>query len=158
MQVKHSIKRPQRPFKLSAKLARKGQSLVEFSMMLTLIFFLLMGLLDVGRVYFSYLALQDLAGEGASYGSIYPTRKTSTDKANPDNITFRVLNGAPAGLLMDISAATVTITNSTEVGEQITVQITVDYTVLTPFIGTLVGSQTLPLSASSTSVILTNSQ
>ena len=135
----------------------QGQSLVEFSLMVIILTALLLGILDLGRAYFSFLALQDAAGEGATYAAQYPTYVTSTNSANPNNITYRVKNAAPIGTLVDWNSATVTVTNSgsTSQGQPITVTVTTSYQLITPFVGTIVGSQTLPLSAVSVAIITT---
>jgi Flp pilus assembly protein TadG len=147
---------------LSAKTARrigskgeKGQSLVEFSLMVVILTSLLLGILDIGRAYFTFMALQDAAGEGASYAAQYPTYITSSNSADPNNVTYRVKNAAPVGTLVDWSSATVSVANSgsTAQGEPITVTVTTSYQLLTPFVGTIVGSQTLPLSAESVATI-----
>src|SRR3990172_4698508 len=70
----------------------KGQSLVEFSLMIIILTSLLLGILDIGRAYFTFLALQDAAGEGASYAAQYPTYVTSSSSADPNNVTYRVKN------------------------------------------------------------------
>jgi hypothetical protein len=54
----------------------RGESLVEFSVGITILLVLLAGILDLGRAYFSYIALQDAAQEGASYASIAPSDLT----------------------------------------------------------------------------------
>lgn len=132
-----------------------GQSLVEFSLMIVILTSLLLGILDIGRAYFTFLALQDAAGEGASYAAQYPTYVTSSNSADPNNVTYRVKNAAPVGTLVDWNSATVTVANSgsTAQGQPITVTVTTNYQLLTPFVGTIVGSQTLPLSAISVATI-----
>ena len=50
----------------------QGQSLVEFAVGLVVILVILCGLLDLGRAYFIYVALEDGAGEAALYLSINP--------------------------------------------------------------------------------------
>jgi len=116
---------------------------------------LLLGILDIGRAYFTFLALQDAAGEGASYAAQYPTYVTSANSADPNNVTYRVKNAAPVGTLVDWNSATVSVTNSgsTAQSQPITVTVTTRYQLITPFVGTIVGSQTLPLSVMSVATI-----
>lgn len=136
-------------------IAQRGQSLVELTFMVIVLVWLLAGILDLGRAYFTFIALRDAAGEGAYYGSVHPTWQTSSDNADPNNITYRVKNSAPTGGLVDWSSATVTITApSPTPGNLLTVTVSYNYTLLTPFVGTIVGSQTLPLSATATAEIL----
>lgn len=127
----------------------------------TVLIALLAGVLDLGRLYFAYLALQDAAEEGAAYGSVHPLRWCADDaacpgkaNANPNNITFRARSESPSGLITwDTAAVTVTAPN-TAPGNPITVTMTYEYKLLTPVIGTIVGSQTLPLQATAVAVIL----
>ncbi len=135
--------------------AERGQSLVEFALMITLLVWLLAGILDLGRAYFTFLALRDAAGEGAYYGSIHPTWHTSANSGDPNNIEYRVKNSAPSGGLVDWSTTTVAVNApDTSPGNPIQVTATYSYTLLTPFIGAIVGSQTLPLGASAEAEIL----
>lgn len=131
-----------------------GQSLVEFTLMVSVLMILLMGVLDIGRVYFTFLAMQDAAGEGASFAALYPAWRTNADQPDPNNITYRVKNSAPTGTLVDWPSATVTVTGGTTAGSLITVTVTANFQLLTPFVGALVGSQTLPLRARSVVVVV----
>ncbi len=45
----------------------RGQSLVEMALGFMLFLFVIMGLLDLGRLFFIYIALEDSAGEAALY-------------------------------------------------------------------------------------------
>ena len=52
--------------------AERGQSLVEMSLMLVILLTILSGVIDLGRGFFSYIAIQNAAGEGALYAAINP--------------------------------------------------------------------------------------
>ena len=52
---------------------RRGQSLVEFAFMTPLALLLLLGTIDLGRLYADYIDLKQGAREGAGYGLIKPT-------------------------------------------------------------------------------------
>jgi hypothetical protein len=60
-----------KPFPTGSK-PERGQSLVEFSISAVIILILLMGVIDFGWAYFTVVALNDAAQEGATYGSICP--------------------------------------------------------------------------------------
>ena len=47
----------------------KGQALVEFALTFTLFLFLVVGIIEVGRLLFSVVAIRTAAREGARYGS-----------------------------------------------------------------------------------------
>jgi Flp pilus assembly protein TadG len=147
----------------AARRGERGQSLVEFTLMFTLLAVLLMGVLDLGRAYFTYLALKDAAAEGAYFGSVYPQcvdddgiEDDSPACAGSNNIPYRVKNTAPAGGLVDWTGAVVTVEPPLplEAGEVISVSVAAQYQLLTPFLGAIINTQTLTLTANSSAVIV----
>lgn len=50
-----------------------GQSLVELAFALPLLLLILLGTIDMGRLYFDYIEMRNAAAEGATYGSRNPT-------------------------------------------------------------------------------------
>jgi hypothetical protein len=128
--------------------SQRGQSLTEMAITLTILLTLLAGVLDIGRAYFTFLALRDAAAEGAAYGSFDPTNITE--------IEARVRRESPGGGLVDWSGVTVTTTiiGAACRGGGIEVNVVLDYLLLTPFIGAIAGTQTLPLEAAVTNTIL----
>ncbi len=161
---------------------QRGQSLVEFSFMIIILTILMLGVLDIGRAYFTYMALLDAAGEGAQFGAVNPTYwcaaadvhfdsngdgvvdgsdscPTGFSNTNPDSITYRVINTAPVGTMVDWDTAVVSVEMSDDSlpvkpGRSLTVTVTADYQLLTPFIGSLAGTQVLKLSASTSAFTL----
>jgi Flp pilus assembly protein TadG len=125
----------------------RGQSLTELAISLPMLLMLFAGVVDLGRAYYTYLSLRDAAAEGAAYGSIHP--------ADSSGIVDRVVGESPGGVVQ-WSSATVTpsILGSACEGGGIQVQVTYDYTLLTPFIGAIVGSQSMPLTATVVNTIL----
>lgn len=92
-----------------------GQSLVEFSLTLVLMLLLLSAVIDLGRGYYSYIAIQNAAGEGALYAAINPRCPHSDSAAgcaNPNNVDFRARNETPPGGLIDPNRIAVTVTYS----------------------------------------------
>lgn len=128
--------------------SQSGQSLTEMALTLTILLTLLAGILDLGRAYFTFLALRDAAAEGAAYGSF--------DPSNTSEIEARVRRESPGGGLVDWSgvAVTTTIIGSPCRGGGIEVNVVMDYALLTPFVGAIAGTQSLPLEASVTNTIL----
>src|SRR5439155_11188178 len=51
----------------------RGQSLVEFALVLPLMVTVMLGIVDFGFVYFVRGSVENAAREGARYGSIHPT-------------------------------------------------------------------------------------
>jgi hypothetical protein len=67
---------------------------------MSLLMIVLAGVLDVGRIYYTFLSLKDAAAEGAAYGSIAP--------GDLGGIEARVRGESPAGLI-DWSGATINV-------------------------------------------------
>ncbi len=66
-----------------------GQSLVEFAITLPVLLLILVGVLDLGRLYFAYVAVVNSAREGARYGAEFPWDYNgiiSHAQKEPDNL------------------------------------------------------------------------
>lgn len=127
------------------KKKEKGQSLAELAISLTFMLILLAGVVELGRAFFAYIAIRDAAQEGALYGSVCP--------GDTSGIIIRVQE---ASNLLDLSSGdvTVTTTGSGEAGDGIKVAIVYRFPVAMPFLGTIIGGQTINMSTSVTDTIL----
>jgi len=135
--------------KLSSNQSERGQSLVELAISLTVIMLLLAGAVDFSMAYFSFSAMQDAAQEGALYGSVNPS-----DEAG---IETRVRNASSNPVdLSDSSLVDVNVTVPVGAceGDALTVDVVYDYPISMPFIGGIVGSQHITLTARVTDTIL----
>lgn len=143
----NDIKKPQKPIT-----NERGQSLAEMAMMMSFLLILLVGVVDLGRGFFVYLALRDAAQEGALFGS--------TDPTNVTDIELRVRNSSSLleGLSADPNANTnvvVSIVGSACTGGGITVQVSYEnFPITMPFLGSIIGRQTVPISTAITDTIL----
>jgi PKD repeat protein len=82
----------------------RGQSLVEFALIVPVVLVLLGVVADAGRLFFSYVAITNAAREGAIFGAKSPNCDVSkTGCANPNNVAWKVAQDAG-------SAATMTAT------------------------------------------------
>lgn len=143
--------------------SEKGQALVEAALVFIVVLLMLGGLVEFGWAYFHYLALQDAAGEGAAYGSMFPTwHYGDTDAApsdpnyNPDpsNVAYRVRNESQTELL-DWSATNVNVEAPfTTPGNQITVTVTYDHELITPFLTGFTNDGAITLRARAVQTIL----
>ncbi len=157
--------------RLARRRSERGQGLVEFSLMLIFLTVLLMGVLDLGRAYFSYLALKDAAQEGAYFGSAFPqcvnTNGINNDSpscGDPNNIPYRVKHSAPRGSLVNMNNLNAVVRTDLpcgtaqpcvmQAGESLTVTVSYQYQMLTPFVGAIANGQTLTLTAVSSAVIV----
>jgi Flp pilus assembly protein TadG len=146
-----------------AQRLEKGQSLVEMTVGFVILALLVSGLLDLGRVYFIFVALEDGAGEGALYLAIDPACRNEADGAgmtpnpclNPNNAEFRARNAG--GDLVDWASANVTITRTPlyGVGDPVRVTLRYNFALLTPIIPQIAGINPLTLTVTATQTIIT---
>ena len=124
-----------------------GQSLIEFALALPIFLLLVFGLVDLGRGFYYYNLLSNMAREGARYAIV-----------DPDNTAAISSTVSSAGIWLDRSGPLVTqvITNGTSNGysrgSPITVSLTYSMYAITPMIGQFL-PQGLGLKASSTMLI-----
>lgn len=70
----------------------RGQSLVELAISLPLLLLIMLGTIDLGRVFFDYIQLRNAVREGAAYAARNPTDSTGakqrvTDHGVPSDTT-----------------------------------------------------------------------
>jgi Flp pilus assembly protein TadG len=135
----------------------RGQSLVELSISMLVLLYLLAGAVEFGIAFFQFVQLRDAAQEGALYGSINPT----------GDITGRVKGASSSPI--DLSSPDVQITVSTKdslgnplpgnacEGDAITVEVSYDHHVFMPFMSKIIGNK-IPLHATVTDTVLTPPQ
>ena len=59
-------------------LSQRGQNLVEFAVVLLLLFVILGGTMDLGRAFYTYIGISNGARAGARYGARLPCLSSST--------------------------------------------------------------------------------
>ncbi len=125
----------------------RGQSLVEFALLIPVLMFVLAGVLDLGRAYYSYVMITNAAREGASYGASNPTN-IGSDCTTPGTIKFAACQEA-AGSNFALSASNITVTESPDSssGSSITVTVSVTFHLAT---GMILGLGEIPLRSSAT--------
>jgi Flp pilus assembly protein TadG len=143
--------------------SERGQSLVELAITLPILILLLLGTLDFGMGIFSYSMLRDAAQEGAFYGSFNPANVAEIEN-RARNISPRAddaIFSSPVQLRdKDLIKVNVKVLGSPcqgaedGVANSIQVNVSYKYPILMPFIGRLIGSNTIPLTGTATNVIL----
>ncbi len=129
----------------------RGQSLVEFALILPLLVLILMGVFDFGRAFFAYNAISGGAREGARYGVIHPTARDGDGLPpyDPDTIEERAVAQT---FILDMDEVDVQVTGGTGRGQPLTVNVTYDFYAITPLIGDIIGNP-LTLRSSATMII-----
>lgn len=127
---------------------QSGQSLVEFAVSLVILLMLISGIVDGSRALFTYMALRDAAQEGAVYGAINPTMTAAIqDRVYKSSDMLQSIEGA---VNVDV-----TVTGSPCMGSGIQVDVRYDsFPITMPFLGTVLGSQTVAIKASAVDTIL----
>lgn len=142
-------RRPENPVPENGQ---RGQSLVEMAVLMVVLLLIMAGVLDFGRMYFTYLALQNAAGEGAAYGAINPEWVNNGDNADPNNIEYRVRNESTGNLIDWSTTAIVVDVPTVAGGEPITVTVSYVYEVITPVMQVITGDS-VTLTARDTQLI-----
>ncbi len=142
--------------------AGRGQSLVEFALVLPVILLVLVLAIDFGRTYLGYINLQNMARIAANYAANNPTaawgsptdpaviayRNQIINDARATNCTLPVVSGAPVipnPVFVDHTGNGTT----KDVGDTATVSLTCSFRILTPIVAGIVGTNgNLPVSAS----------
>jgi len=142
------------------KKSERGQSMTEFALSLVVLLTVLSGIVDLGRVFFAYIIIRDAAQEGAVYGSIAPkddlnvlsneieerVKAAFTDPSDSSNVPIDI---SKLNVQTEILGATCAAPGSG-------VRVKVDYLVpvTMPFLGTIIGSQEMKMTATAENAIL----
>jgi Flp pilus assembly protein TadG len=134
----------------------RGQSLVEMTFGFLVLMILMSGLLDIGRLYYVYVALEDSAGEAALYMSIFPNGDlgTPTDTTTECGAMYESgwcraryatnFSGTSTAVLdwsnIDTSSSAIYVPPGGGVGETVTVTLVYNYDFITPFIRDVFGN------------------
>jgi hypothetical protein len=148
------VRRNQKDDHLSAY-HEKGQSLVEFAFSLVILLILISGIVDLGRAFFTYMALHDAAQEGAIYGSLNPEdtsgiiQRVRQTSQQPVNLMDASIIEVPDPKFQNDSPC-----------EGSVIEVTViyrDFPLTMPFMSTLIGKQSLDMSATVKDMIVRSS-
>ncbi len=157
----------------------RGQSLVELAISLTVMLLLLSGAVTFGMALFSYVAMRDAAPEGALFGSFNPYldngptdgKYNTGEQINEAAIITRVKQASSSPVNFNNPAVTIAavttpplappcegLTTDPATGNTVPngIQVTVDYDypIIMPYVGAIIGGQTIHLRATVTDTIL----
>ncbi len=132
-----------------SKKSERGQGLVEFALSITLLMFFLAGTIDLGRAFFTYMALRDAAQEGASYASISPGNASAIEERARTSSTFPVDLTSP-----DVGVSTV-VSGAGCSGDSVTVTVRYNnFPLVFPFSNVIFGQNYLTLVTDVTDTVL----
>ena len=126
--------------------SERGQSLVELSISILILIYLLSGAVEFGIAFFQFVQLRDAAQEGALYASLNP--------GDTVNITARIQQSSDSPIDLTTITPNITYDGALCEGNGVTVSLTYNHQVFMPFMSEITGP-TSPLTASVTDTILT---
>jgi len=104
----------------------KGQSLVEFALVVPLVLMILMAIVEFGFMFNAYITISNASREGARLGTLGNSNAA---------IEARVIEASPS---LDPTKIDVNVTpNSRSRGDMITVVVDYDYVLITPIISNI---------------------
>ncbi len=140
-----------------------GQSLVEVAIGMVVLLIIFSGLVDFGRAYFAFLAIEDAANEGATFLSIRPLCRDAdsdgldTECDNPNNAFYRAQSSGSG----EINWEEATISVSTvgfAVGDPVSVTISYELNLITPFLPPILGRDSITLTTTASHTIITEKE
>ena len=123
---------------------QRGQSLVELALVLPVLVILLLGLVDLGRLFYAYTGITGAAAEGAAYGA---ARARWLDLDLEAEVRKRTVEASDGLVQIGDDAVDVAPAPITPSTDRITVTVTYDYELITPLVRNMVGGGVLPLRA-----------
>jgi hypothetical protein len=142
----------------------RGQSLVELAISLLILLYLLSGAVEFGVLFFQYVQLRDAAQEGALFGSMTPfawspieerARDASTSPINLADVSQVDVSVFIDNTLVWKNGVQQGTTTAACEGHAIRVTVEYDHQIFMPFMPQLLGTSTVPLSATVVDTILT---
>jgi len=110
---------------------QKGQSLVEFAMILPLLLLLVMAIIEFGIMLNSYLAINNAAREGARAGIV------GSSSTEIQNMIISASPGLDAG---DLTIAITPDDGSRRAGDTLTVKVTYNYHFTIPILSSILNN------------------
>ena len=138
----------------------RGQALVEFALLLPVFLLLLVVAVDFGRLFFTYIQINNAAREGANFGRNTPTdtigirNQAVGEKSGQAQVGENAINlttSCATDLGVPISCALAQ--GGTGAGSTITVAVNEPFRFLTPVVGAILGN-TIQMNASATATVL----
>lgn len=108
------------------KPTENGQALIELALTLPLLLLILVGMLDLGRVYYAQITITNAAREGARYGASSPFTDSDIKAA-------AVAEAASSGFTITTSNVSVT-KSGIGPGDTLTVTVSVSYPLVSAFL------------------------
>jgi Flp pilus assembly protein TadG len=153
------LRSPRTALRRHLRTRTRGQSLVEFALILPLFLIFVAACLDLGRVFYANISLNNAAREGAMQAAQTPTSYVQNGACDPvsNKVVCRVQLESKGSSVQiastDISLACAVPTCPKAVGSFVTVQVRGTFRLVTPLLSFVFGGQTIGLTSSATAQI-----
>jgi PKD repeat protein len=147
------------PFRRRHVPRSRGQSLVEFALVLPIFLMFLAAAIDLGRIFYANISLNNAAREGAMQASETPTAYQAGQPCNTATnmvicrIIFESKDSAVTVVPADITVTCNTGGCPKTVGSTVTVDVRGTFRLITPLLSGVFGGQTIPLHSTATAQI-----
>ena len=135
----------------------RGQSLVETALGMLFVFIFFLGMLDLARVYFISVALEDSASDAVLFLSLFPNCYNETVGgacAGKMNAEYRAKNAASGDLNWENVTYDYTRPTPWRVGDIVSVELVYQLDLLTPVVSQIATGAELTLTAEATQTIV----
>ncbi len=143
----------------------RGQSLVELAISITILVYLLSGVVEFGMAFFQFVQLRDAAQEGALFGSMFPSAFSNIEgrargaSTSPVDLDLAAPNPATVEVYIDDTLVWVDgvdqhVTVTACEGHTVRVKLGYQHQVFMPFVTKFIGRDYIQLNAEVTDTIL----
>jgi Flp pilus assembly protein TadG len=126
---------------------QRGQAIAEFAIVIPLLFLMLVGLVDVGRIVYINNALAQGAREGARWGAVQGRASSPAGLISVADEVKTRMTAVPNPTVTVTCDRLVTTTTDCSTGDIINVNVTSSVTPITPIIGEFIGALSLTSTA-----------
>ena len=139
----------------------RGQAIVELALVVPILLLLMAAALDLGRLFYSRITVENAAREGAIEASIDPASFTSGSGCNAatNRVMCRVVNETQSSFVTvapsDVALACNPSDCATGIGSTVTVTVTGHFSLITPILAMSTGGQDVTFDSSATAQINT---
>jgi len=156
----HSIlRRPRRALGRHLQTRTRGQSLVEFALILPIFLMFVAAALDLGRVIYANITLSNAAREGAMYAAQEPGLFVENADCDPvtNNVVCRIQFESQDSMV-EVAATDIDMTCSMtgcpgQAGSLVTIEVRGSFSLVTPLLSAVFGGTTLGLTSRATAQV-----
>jgi Flp pilus assembly protein TadG len=124
--------------------SERGSQLVEAAIIVPILVLLLLGIVDLGRVFYGQIVITNAVREGARYGSRYS--QPSDYPAIKSTVTNEISNsGACTTVLACPCSVPDPVKTNDSAGKEMRVSATCGVSLITPLVGSLTGTNSLTI-------------